>query len=87
MNLTKGALSVKYKDAGWINEPQMLAEFSADEKMPIGGAGGFVIIAHLGIGFVCCGVGILLFIGGYYAVKYFAIGCWKALTWVYARRK
>lgn len=55
--------------------------------MAIGGAGGFVIIAHLGIGFVCCGVGILLFIGGYYAVKYFAIGCWKALTWVYARRK
>ena len=42
VNLTKGALSVKYKDAGWINEPQMLAEFSADEKMPIGGAGGYI---------------------------------------------
>jgi hypothetical protein len=41
-NLTQGALSVKYKDAGIINDPQMLAEFSADEKMPIGGSGGYV---------------------------------------------
>ncbi|MBQ8429843.1 MAG: DUF1700 domain-containing protein [Clostridia bacterium] len=43
------------------------------------------IIAHLGMGFLCCGLGILLCIGFFFVTKYAILGCWKALVWIYKR--
>lgn len=42
VNLEHGRLTVNYKDAGFSNEEQKLAEFTADDKMPINGSGGYV---------------------------------------------
>ncbi|MBQ8413720.1 MAG: hypothetical protein IJX58_00550, partial [Clostridia bacterium] len=37
VNLEEGALSVKYSDAGLVNENQLLSEFTAVDEMPING--------------------------------------------------
>ena len=41
-NLEHGRLTVNYKDAGLINGEQKLAEFTADDEMPINGFGGYI---------------------------------------------
>ena len=43
------------------------------------------ILANVGLGVAAIGVGFLLCVGFYYATKYTAIACWKALCWVYKR--
>lgn len=50
-SLDKGALDVKYKDSGYINEPSMLAELTANEQMPINGSGGYVEKTEIEISF------------------------------------
>ncbi len=50
-SLTKGALDVKYKDSGYINEPSMLVELTANEQMSINGSGGYVEKAEIEISF------------------------------------
>ena len=42
VNLEYGRLSVNYKDAGLFGEEQTLAEFCADDEMPLGGSGGYI---------------------------------------------
>ncbi len=49
--LDEGALSVKYKDSGYINEPLVLVELTADEKMPVNGSGGYVEKSKIEISF------------------------------------
>lgn len=41
------------------------------------------IFAHFGMGLAAIGVGFLMCVGFYYATKYTAIACWKALRWIY----
>ena len=43
------------------------------------------VLAHCGMGIAAVGVGFLLCVGFYYATKYTAIACWKALLWIYKR--
>ncbi len=50
-SLDKGALDVKYKDSGYINEPSMLVELTANEQMPINGSGGYVEKTEIEISF------------------------------------
>ena len=45
------------------------------------------IFAWMGMGIACIGAGILLAIGGWYALKYTAIGGWKALLYLYGGRE
>ena len=42
INIKKGALSVGYTDTGIGRKQQPLGEFTADEKMPINGSGGYI---------------------------------------------
>lgn len=49
--------------------------------------GGAAITAHIGLGLACCGVGLLLFALFFVLTKYAAIGCYKALVFIYGRRK
>ena len=42
VNLQKGALHIKYRDTGFIHIEQPLGEFSAEEKSPINGSGGYI---------------------------------------------
>lgn len=50
--------------------------------LPIG-----AMIAYLGAGFLCTGVGILLSVGFFYLTKYTAKGCVKLLKILYRRNK
>ena len=50
--------------------------------LPIGG-----MIAYLGAGFLCSGIGILLSVGFFYLTKYTAKGCIKLLKILYRRNK
>ncbi len=51
------------------------------------GMGGMAILGYVGLGIAGIGVGILLTIGGWYALKYTAIGSWKFFKNIYAWRK
>lgn len=42
VNLEEGALRIRYKESGFIHKAQPLGEFTADDDMPINGAGGYV---------------------------------------------
>ena len=42
INLEKGALSISYKDTGFIHSVQPLGEFTADDEMPMNGSGGYI---------------------------------------------
>lgn len=42
VNLEEGALSIQYKESGFIHKEQPLGEFTADDDIPINGAGGYV---------------------------------------------
>ena len=42
VNLEEGALSIQYKESGFIHKAQPLGEFTADDDIPINGAGGYV---------------------------------------------
>ena len=50
-SIDDGALSVKYKDSGYINEPLLLVELTADEQMPVNGSGGYVEKSKIEISF------------------------------------
>ncbi len=50
-SIDDGALSVKYKDSGYINEPLLLVELTADEQMPTNGSGGYVEKSKIEISF------------------------------------
>lgn len=55
--------------------------FFAFAGMPAAG-----IVANVGVGLVCSGVGALLFVGFYLATKYTALACYRAMRAVFARR-
>ena len=42
INLESGALSMSYKDTGFIHDEQPLGVFTADEDMPTNGSGGYI---------------------------------------------
>ena len=50
VNLKQGALGISYKDSVW-SEHQSLGNFSADDKMPINGSGGYVEGSKIEISF------------------------------------
>ena len=55
--------------------------FFAFAGMPAAG-----IVANVGVGLVCSGVGALLFVGFYLATKYTALACYRAMRAVFVRR-
>ncbi len=50
------------------------------------GMSGAGIVAQIGLGITLSGVGTLVCVGFFFLTKYSAIGVWKALKFIYARR-